>query len=235
MLAQARPLLLLELVAYSRAAGPRSDGTPPAGSGAISAARRHVPGHAKGRPAHGELRIRLAAGVPAADMAAPAPSCCSGSYLDSSVALSLSRSGHIPRWFAATLGVCLGGYVIGGVAVTHGSAVVRVVYGTVVAVVAAGLSWACRRQFRTVLAKPLPRRGPGRWMVTLPTGLMVAAKLACALAVVALSAVLLSLARVPTGPYYVAGVAPCVMLPAWAQAAAWLELRRRPDASPPGT
>jgi hypothetical protein len=136
----------------------------------------------------------------------------------------------VPRWYSVTVavGCCL--WVTVMAAVTHGGAAARGIVGVVSACIAAGLFLVCRVNFRKLLAKPLPRRGLMCWLTAQPVWLMVLAYLAFGFAApLAVAAVVFSIAHLPVAGFLL-GPAPVCVLAAWAQVAAWLELRRRQDA-----
>jgi hypothetical protein len=135
---------------------------------------------------------------------------------------------RIPRWFSVTIavGCCLSVALFA--AITHGSALAREIVAVVSALVAAGMFWICRFNFRKLLAKQLPRRGPAHWLTTQPIPMMVLAYLAYVLAVVAIGAAAWSIAHLPVAGFLV-GASPVFALVATTQIAAWLELRRRQD------
>jgi len=98
---------------------------------------------------------------------------------------------RIPRWYSVTIavGCCL--LVPLFAAITHGSAHAREIVAVISALLAVGMFWICRFNFRKLLAKQLPRRGPAHWLTTQPISMMVLTYLAYVLAVVAIVAVAL--------------------------------------------
>jgi hypothetical protein len=145
------------------------------------------------------------------------------------VALSTSDTERIPKWYSVTtaIGCCF--LVAESVAVTHGGTLARGIVGGIFALLSVALFWMCRVNFRKLLAKPLPRRGPRRWLTTQPVWMMVLGYLAYALALLVAIGVVLSIAHMPVAGFMLGAGLVC-LLAALTQIAAWLELRRRQDA-----
>jgi hypothetical protein len=147
------------------------------------------------------------------------------------VAPVTSDAERISRWCSLTVGIFCCSWVTLFVVGTHGGAGAQGIFGVLSACLAAGTFWASRVSLRRALARPLPRRGPGRWLVSLPGWLMVLVYLAYWLVLLGLAAVVLPM-LFATGSRegLLLGVGPLEMVMAWAQALGWLELRRRQDA-----
>jgi hypothetical protein len=140
----------------------------------------------------------------------------------------ISDAERIPRWYSLTVGIFCCSWLTLIVVGVHGSAAVRGTFSALFAVLAAGSFWASRVAFRRALARPLPRRSPGRWLVSLPGWLMVLVYLACWLVLLGLVAVVLPMLFAPGhSESFLLGVGPIVVISAWGQAVGWLELRRR--------
>lgn len=144
------------------------------------------------------------------------------------MAAVISDAGRIPRWYSLTVGFSCCSLAVLGIVSVHGGAVVRGMLGAFFAVLAAGYFWVSRRAFRQAVARPLPRTGPGRWLVSRPGWLMALGYLACWLIPLGLAAIVL-LARPALGNWHglLLSVGPIVVISAMGQAAGWLELRRR--------
>jgi hypothetical protein len=127
------------------------------------------------------------------------------------------------------LGGCL--WVAEIVAVMHGGALARGIVAVIFALLTFCLFWICRASFRRLLARPLPRRGPGRWLTTQPVSMMVLGYLAYVLALMLAVGVFYSITHMPAAPFFF-GAGPICLLGALPQIAAWLELRRRQDTHP---
>jgi uncharacterized membrane protein YedE/YeeE len=69
------------------------------------------------------------------------------------------------------------------IAAPHGGWLARCVFGYLGLLIATGLFFASRRALRQTLGRPLPRRGPGRWLHTLPIWMMLAVQVLGALLV----------------------------------------------------
>jgi hypothetical protein len=140
------------------------------------------------------------------------------------VALARLDVERIPGRYSVPAGIICSLEALLGV-VWAGSVEGRAISGVIFAALAAAMYWTFRRRFRKTLAKPLPRRGLKHWLLTLPGRLMVLAYLAYALALLGVTAgVIAMLHDRPAG--FMLGACPAVMAGAWADAAAWLELRR---------
>jgi hypothetical protein len=109
----------------------------------------------------------------------------------------------------------------------QGDAVSQVIITAYLSVLAVGYFWVSRKIFRQALAKPLPRRGVGRWLVSLPGWLMVLANLACWLIPLGLAALVLAV-RPDLGNWhgFLVSAGPIGAIGALGQAAGRLELRR---------
>lgn len=143
----------------------------------------------------------------------------------------ISDAKRIPRWYSLTAGIFCCSWLTLIVVGVHGSAVVRGIFGVLFGFLAAGSFWVSRVTLRRALARPLPRRGPGRWLVSLPGWLMVLVYLAYWLVLLGLVAVVVPVLVVSArlDGLFLLGMGPVVVIMAWAQAVAvgWLELRRR--------
>lgn len=152
------------------------------------------------------------------------------------MAAVISDAGRIPRWYSLTIGAFCCSLVILVVATMHGGATSRGTVGAILAVLAAGYFWGSRKTYRKTLARSLPRRVLGRWLVSLPGWLMIAATLGCWLIPLGLAALVL-LIRPALGNWhgFLVSVGPIVVIGAMGQAAGWLELRKRGPGLTPAT
>ena len=125
-----------------------------------------------------------------------------------------------------TFGILCVLYVAWGVTLTHGSAVGRGIASGIFALLATGIFWAYRRNFRKALAQPIARHGPvTRWLLTLPSWLVVLTYLAFVVVILALGSAALDVAQLPQrGFIYSAG--PTFFLLAWTGIAELVQLRR---------
>lgn len=140
----------------------------------------------------------------------------------------ISDAGRIPRWYSLTAGIFCCSWLALIVVGVHGSAVVRGTFSALSAVLAAGSFWASRIAFGRALARPLPHRSPGRWLVSLPGWLMVLVYLAGWLVLLGSAAVVLAMLFASGhSEGFLLGVGPIVVISAWGQAVGRLELRRR--------
>ena len=95
------------------------------------------------------------------------------------VARVISDAGRVPRWYWLAVGIVYCSLVILVFTTAFGGVADREITAAVVAVFGAGYFFMPRRIFRQSLARPLPRRGLGRWLVSLPGRQMVLANVAC--------------------------------------------------------
>jgi hypothetical protein len=139
----------------------------------------------------------------------------------------ISDAGRIPRWYSLAVGIVCCSLVILVFATALGDAADRGITSAIVAVLGVGYFWLSRRIFREFLTRPLPRRGLGRWLVSLPGRLMVLATVACWL--IPLGLVALAFAIRPwLGNWHgtLVSTGPLFAICALGQAGGWLELRR---------
>lgn len=146
------------------------------------------------------------------------------------MAPSILDAERVPRWYSVTIaaGCCF--LVAEGVVVTHGGTLARGIVAGIFALLAVALFWMCRVNFRKLLAKPLPRRGPRRWLTTQRVWVMVLGYLAYGIALpLATGVVVCSITHMPVAGFLLSVGLVCLFA-ALTQIAAWLELRRRQDA-----
>jgi hypothetical protein len=143
------------------------------------------------------------------------------------VAPVISDSVRIPKWYSLTVGIFCCSWLTVIVVALNGSAVGRGIFSALFAIVVAGSFWASRVAFRRAIARPLPRRGLGRWLVSLPGWLMVLVYLAYWLVLLGLIAVVSMLFGTGGPEGFLIGAGPLVVITALGQGVGWLELRQR--------
>lgn len=134
---------------------------------------------------------------------------------------------RIPGRYSVPAAIMCSLEVLAGV-IWANSVVARAIWGAIFATFAVVMYWHFRRQFRKTLTSRLPLRGLKGWLLTLPSGLMILACLASALAALGLTAGVVAMLHDRPAALVLAGF-PVVTVAAWADAAAWLELRRWQD------